>query len=463
MANRKPTNINKYRKPLNINIGVIIFAVMFIYIIICVFMFFGKKHITGYEVRSGSLSTSNTYTGLALRDESIISANSSGYLNFFAREGEHVACGDLVYSLDQTGRVSELLNSNSSEILLSGNDLGTIRSDLVQFSRNYSDTSYHITYDFSYDIAGTVLKLSNYNMLNNLQSSGLSDGAVDLIRAPKSGVIVYGIDGYEALSPSEITLKQMLQKDYKKTTVANNSLIGANDAVYKLINSENWSVVISVPNEKVAELEDAGYVNVKFSKNQYTSWAEIQILQAADDEHTFVELNFNNSMITFASERFIDLEVILDDDSGLKIPNSAIVEKEFYLIPKEYAVKGGNSSNNGFMREKYDDDGKMTTEFVDAGIYSESDTDYYVDTTVLRPGDYICMPDSTEKFPVSKVGTLVGVYNINKGYADFKEITVLYANDEYSIVKSNTRYGLTEYDHIVLDATTVNEDDFIYE
>jgi hypothetical protein len=63
---------------------------------------------------------------------------------------------------------------------------------------------------------------------------------------------------------------------------------------------------------------------------------------------------------------------------------------------------------------------------------------------------------------VSKSGTLTGVYNMNKGYADFKQITVLAQNDEYSIVSSNTQYGLTVYDRIVLDAESVNTDDFIY-
>lgn len=55
------------------------------------------------------------------------------------------------------------------------------------------------------------------------------------------------------------------------------------------------------------------------------------------------------------------------------------------------------------------------------------------------------------------------VFIMNKGYADFTAITVLYSNEEYSIVKSNTQYGLSEYDFIVLDAASVNPDDFIYE
>ena len=61
------------------------------------------------------------------------------------------------------------------------------------------------------------------------------------------------------------------------------------------------------------------------------------------------------------------------------------------------------------------------------------------------------------------MGSLIGVYNINKGYADFTAITILSSNEEYAIVKSNTTYGLSEYDYIVLDASTVNADDFVYE
>ena len=55
------------------------------------------------------------------------------------------------------------------------------------------------------------------------------------------------------------------------------------------------------------------------------------------------------------------------------------------------------------------------------------------------------------------------MYNINKGYADFKQINILYQNEEYSIVKSNTQYGLNVYDYIVLDAASVEEDEIINE
>jgi hypothetical protein len=168
-------------------------------------------------------------------------------------------------------------------------------------------------------------------------------------------------------------------------------------------------------------------------------------------------------MITFCTDRFIDIELLLEDETGLKIPNSSIVEKEFFIVPKEYVTKSGDSGNDGVLLETYDEDGNATTEFTETTIYQETDTDYYLDDSVLRAGNYIVKPESTEKYAISKTGSLIGVYNINKGYADFKQITILYQNEEYAIVKPNTVYGLNVYDYIVLDATTVSDNQFIYQ
>ena len=44
------------------------------------------------------------------------------------------------------------------------------------------------------------------------------------------------------------------------------------------------------------------------------------------------------------------------------------------------------------------------------------------------------------------------VYNINKGYAVFKRIEKLSGNGEYFTIAKGTDYGLSVYDHIVLDA-----------
>lgn len=70
------------------------------------------------------------------------------------------------------------------------------------------------------------------------------------------------------------------------------------------------------------------------------------------------------------------------------------------------------------------------------------------------------MKDSSKRYQISDTQTLTGVYNINKGYPIFREITILDENQEYCIVESNSAYGLAQYDQIALDASTVKDDTF---
>lgn len=463
MSGSDNNKIVKYRKPLNLNIGMIIFAAIFVYIIICVFSYFTQKHIVPYEVTAGSLSTNNIYRGIALRKEEIITAERAGYINYYAREGERVGVGNLVYTLDESGRLSEYLGEkNSGENSLTREDLSELKSEISNFANNFDKENFSQVYNFKYDVKGTILKLANANVLKNIDtinSSGLSE-LISFCRAPQTGVVIYSVDNYEDLTLEQFTKDLYNPQNYEKTQLISNELIASGDPVYKLSRSEDWSLVIQVDEEKALELEELGVVKVKFLKNQNTSWAEVKRYTNPDGD-IFVQLSFTNSMITFCTDRFLDIELITEDEKGLKIPNSSIVEKEFFIVPKEYVTKGGNSNNNGIMRETYAEDGTVTTEFVETTIYNETDTEYYLDDSQLRIGDYIIKPESTEKSVISKRGTLIGVYNINKGYADFKQINILYQNDEYSIVKSNTQYGLSVYDYIVLDASSVEENEII--
>ena len=252
------------------------------------------------------------------------------------------------------------------------------------------------------------------------------------------------------------------KKDYEKTQLINNELVAPGDAVYKFVTSENWSIVIPVTEERAKELQEAEYVQVKFLKTQDVSWASTEIFTSGKDY--FCILNLNNSVVNFCTERFVDIELITEEEQGLKIPNSAIAEQEFFLIPKDFMSKeAGNDGTYIFVREAYKEDGTLSAEEIELTVYNETETDYYVSDESLRIGDYLISQDSGEKYAVSKKATLIGVYNMNKGYADFRQIIILYQNDEYAIVKSNTEYGLNAYDYIVLDASSVTDDALLYE
>ena len=199
-------------------------------------------------------------------------------------------------------------------------------------------------------------------------------------------------------------------------------------------------------------------MKVRFLKNQYESWAQAKLLVNGDGK-SYLQLSFTNSMITFLPDRFLDVELIVEDETGLKIPLSSIVQKEFFLIPEDFVIPGGANGGDSIVRQCYLEDGTISSEIAEIEVYNfDSETkEYYVDSSMLNAGDILYKLDSQDTYTVSRRATLVGVYNMNKGYADFKQINILYQNDEYAIVKSNTRYGLSVYDYIVLNAGSVKD------
>ena len=123
-------------------------------------------------------------------------------------------------------------------------------------------------------------------------------------------------------------------------------------------------------------------------------------------------------------------------------------------------TKSGENGEQGVLKEVYDEDGNQINQFISVSIYNKEEGNFYIDSPELETGDRLQKLDSTEVHTICQKGSLVGVYNKNKGYADFKQIQILYQNEEYSIIRSNTEYGLIEYDYIVLDAETVDENEF---
>ncbi len=172
-------------------------------------------------------------------------------------------------------------------------------------------------------------------------------------------------------------------------------------------------------------------------------------------------LNFQSAGLRYATERYLEVELLLSDTSGLKIPNTALTEKSFFLVPKDYVTKGGADNSNGVMYQYEDKDGNFETSFVAVAVAQEKNNMYYIAAEQLQSGDILLKPDSKETYKLQKQDSLQGVYNINRGYAVFRKVEILFQNEEYSIVNKGTSYGISLYDHIALDASTIQENEII--
>jgi len=455
-------NIFRFKKKKKLNITLILFCLILVYSIIVGIIYLRKTHTVRYEVVEGALASNTIYRGIVLRDEILVDNTTPGYVNYLAREGQRIAVGDLVYTIDETGTLNEYIESLSlGENTLSNKELSEFRTDIINFVHGYDPSEFDDIYNFKYSLKNTVLKLANSKLLDNMSSASEGAGAVSLqyIYSDNTGIISYWYDGFEDVLPEMITKDMFDEKEYTRNQLLSNELRGNGDTIYKVNLGEDWSIVIPIKKGLAEDLLEEEYIKVKFLKNQNESWGKVDILNNGDD--TFLQLSFTNSMVSFVNERFLDVELELGEETGLKIPVSSIAEKEFFLIDEAYVTENVNDTYTVLM-QVYGEDGSRTKSAVSLEVYyyNEDLHKYYVDDSLLSPGDILFGTDEST-FIVKDKGSLIGVYNINKGYADFKQITILYQNDEYAIVKSNSAYGLRVYDYIALDADSISDDQFI--
>ena len=461
-------NMNK-KRPIQFKIEVLIFVLVFVYVLVYVIISFQTEKIIPYEVKEGSLAENYTYRGIAVRQEQVVTTDKSGYISYFAREGERVALGNLVYAVDETGQLKEYMENialSEGKSTLTDVELIELRNEMVMFTKEFNPEAFSTVYDFKYDLKSDTLKLSNTHILNNIDAmqQGGFGNLLSRNYAVNTGILTYYVDGYEDLTPQNITMDMFDEEKYVRDQMEDNAIVTAGEPVYKLSKSENWSLVVPIEAQQASDFQEAEYIKVKFLKNQYESWGQVFIINGSDG-NTYMELRFTNSMVTFAKDRFVDIELQLHDEVGLKIPNTSIVNKEFFLIPQEFVTIQGNSGMGTVLRERYKEDGTVTSETIDVVLYSFDSTtkEFYVEAVTLQAEDNLIMLDSQSRYTIGKRGTLIGVYYMNKGYADFRQIQILYQNEEYSIVKSNTTYGLNVYDYVVLNASSVSDEQFIYQ
>jgi hypothetical protein len=290
-------------------------------------------------------------------------------------------------------------------------------------------------------------------------TSAASNNTFFLVQPKATGLVAYYIDGYEGLTIDDFSASMMDVTSYTRTNLNLNEQVSASDPVYKLVTDESWNIVIEISESQAEDLADGSTVKIRFCEDDFTTNAKYSIL--SDSGKYFLNLKLQTAMVRYINERFIDIELVVNEESGLKIPKSAITSKEFFTVPREAFTQGGDSDDYGLLIETTTDDGDTIT-FVRPTIYYETDEYYYIDDEDVTLGDVVIYDNSSKKYTIgTNTDSLTGVYNINKGYAVFKQINVMYENEDYVIVEQKTSYGIALYDHIALDGSKLTENQLV--
>ena len=467
MKSRKKIHIEKRKRKnrLNLNIGLIIFALIFLYLGISCFLYLTREKIAIYEVVSGESEAipGIDTTGITLRAEEITTAPSTGYINFYVKDGNRVSVNETLYTIDESGSFSELLKEAAqNKATLTADNISDLRNEVTSFITTYNHLDFEKTYDFKYDLNASLIESVNLNALEEINRTLVENGnnMLDLIRSTTSGVIEFYTDGMENLTLDNITKEIFDQASYHKKTIAKDKPTEAGSPIFKTITSEDWQIVIPLTDDEFATYSDKDTVDIIFRSEKIRTTAVFSTF--TNNSGHFGVISLKRYMIKFAGKRFVDLSIVADTKPGLKVPKTALTHKEFFTVPDGFITNGGDSKENGVLIEKIKDDGTSEQVFQKVSVLDSIQGTSYIEGDGLDFGVIICKEKSDEKYQLGSMAKLTGVYNVNTGLTSFRYVKIMSEKNGYYIVEPKSSLGLMVYDQIVLNASMVKENQIIF-
>lgn len=328
----------------------IAFTLISIYLIYAVYLLV-KQPTNKVTVEDGTLYSEETDIGYIIRDEQVVKGNNyKNGMEQIKAEGEKTAKGESIYRYysqneqkiikqisELDSKIEEALdgqsNLYSSDIKLLENQLDekiellnktTDLSKLAEYKKqinNLMTKKANIVGENS--ASGTYLK-QLYTQRTKLESQ-LNSGA-EYIKAPESGIVSYKVDGLEeTLTPDNFST---LSKDFlEKLNLKTGQLIATNDECGKIINNYQCYIATISNTKQTKNAKIGNKVQVRLSNNK-TIDAKINYISQENDDDMLIILEINKQIEELTNYRKISFDLVWWSYSGLKVPNSAIVNQD---------------------------------------------------------------------------------------------------------------------------------------
>ena len=332
----------------------IVLALIIMYLTYAVYLLV-KQPTDKVTVENGTLYLEETDIGYIIRDGQVVKGNN--YKNGMERiknEGEKTAKGDSIYRYysKNEDKLKEQIAEfdNKVQEALKGQE-GTLTSDIklseIKLLENQLDEKIALlnkTSDISKiteykkeinDLVSKKAKLTGessaagsylkqlYNQRAKLEEQ-LNSGA-EYIKAPESGIVSYKVDGLEeTLTPNNFSTinKEFLENLKLKT----GQLIVTNDECGKIIDSSKCYIATISNSEQAKQAQIGDSVKVRLSNSKVIK-ATITYTSQESEEETLIILEINKQISELANYRKISFDLIWWNETGLKVPNQAIVEE----------------------------------------------------------------------------------------------------------------------------------------
>lgn len=450
-----------------INLGTVVFLVIIIYLTAYVIRYLGKEKLAIYEVSESNMSENISGTGMILREETLITTEEKGYVNYYVKDGSRVKKDGIVYTLDTTGKLQAYLNELLEEkTTVSDEEKQQVYEDLQAFSDSFSDDNFSEVYEAKSEINHDLMSYTDTILADNKDQleEKFGSGSYVEVRAGESGLVSFFSDGMEDITDSTFT-KEDFANGSKMKDLRSRKKLSAGSPVYRMVTGQNWTLVIPVNKDdynrmKNLEKKDIHTVQVTFRADNFVTKADFECQKKEDS--CYVMLEFDNYVQRYINQRYLSVRLQLSETSGLQIPASSLVQKDVYKIPAEYMTKGSNSSSDNQVNVLSENkNGEEILTQVTVTKYRTEGENVLIASDKLEAGDRISNVEKAKTYTLKETSVLQGVYVVNRGYAEFKPVTILERTEDYCIISADDS-DVELYDRVILNSETIKEDQVIY-
>ncbi len=330
----------------------VLFALLVIIVLYFLYIIFllVKEPTDVFRVEESKLYSEESRVGYVIRNEVVVQGNNyKNGIEQIKSEGEKAAKNEVIfryYSKNEENLKSQIaeLDAKIQETMAKQTDSylpdiklieGQIDKEIEKINK-ITDISKITEYEKQITqliekkakIVGEKSPSGSYIEQLNKQRAQLekelNEGA-ETIKAPKSGILSYKVDGLEnVLTPENFSA---LNKEYlENLNLKTGKLIATSDEAGKIIdNFEAYIATISNTGEsKQAKVGDK--IKIRLSNNVEIN-AEIVYTAQENEEETLLILKINKEIEELLNYRKISFDLIWWSYTGLRVPNQSIVEE----------------------------------------------------------------------------------------------------------------------------------------
>lgn len=330
---------------------------IFIIIFLCLILLYSgtmaykliKNPSQTFLVENGKLYLEDNATGYIIRDEIIVEGNNykNGIVPIKA-EREKVAKGESIFRYNSnneeelTEKIKDLdekiQEAMSKENNLFSSDVKLLESQIEQRLEDiYEQNDIQKIKEYKKDINSYVTKKAKISGEKSPAGSYIKkliderslyekqlNNDAEYVTAPKSGVLSYRIDGLEDVLTAN-DFSKLNRKFLNDLNLKTSQIIGTSDEKGKIIDNFKCYIACSINSDKARNAKVGDKVKLRLPNNKEIT-SEIQYIYVEENDDILLVFELENYVEELISYRKIAFDIIWWSDTGLKVPNSAIME-----------------------------------------------------------------------------------------------------------------------------------------